>query len=277
MNAHVAKVSLEAEHMRLAVALARKSVAEDAEPRPLVGALFVRDGVVLAEGFRGKTGSGDHAEYSAMKTYGFGDLTGSTLYTTLEPCTERQPPKQSCAARLIEAGVAEVYIGMYDPNPVVYRRGWRTLHAAGITLWDFRSELRASIKHDNAAFIDSFRSSRGDQGNCRFDYTLNDGNFDVHASAGVYKTHWTPANAGSIWAYGVDHPAASARYATSFGDVHDPSALDFSTGGIGLRVGDICVFRGDGGYLLVKITEIELRRDGYKALGFDYEVRLLQH
>ncbi len=74
-----------------AIAEARKSIAEDdGEPHPYVGAVIVKNGVVLATGYRGEEGKGDHAEYCALRKMNEADLVGCTVYTTLEPCSTRK-------------------------------------------------------------------------------------------------------------------------------------------------------------------------------------------
>jgi pyrimidine deaminase RibD-like protein len=90
-----------------AVAEARKSIAEeDGEPHPYVGAVVVKDGKTLATGYRGETGVGRHAEFCALKKINDDvdqvDLSGCTVYTTLEPCSKRNSSnKIACATRLI--------------------------------------------------------------------------------------------------------------------------------------------------------------------------------
>src|SRR6185312_1093487 len=89
---------------KIAVELARKSVAEnDGEPHPYVGAVVVKNGDVIATGYRGETGEGRHAEYCALRKINDDvdhvDLSGCTVYTTLEPCSFRKPGKTACADR----------------------------------------------------------------------------------------------------------------------------------------------------------------------------------
>lgn len=168
------------EWMRRAVALGKESLAE-APGKPRVGAVLVRD-QVLGESYRGRTGMGEHAEYGLLKELAQQGVStaGSTLYTTLEPCSSRNHPKTPCAQHLVSAGVRRVYIGMYDPNPRIYRDGWRLLRDAGVSLRDFPEELRNEIADDNAEFIGQFRRSEGDRGREKcFDYTQNDGRFTI--------------------------------------------------------------------------------------------------
>ncbi|MGK4007915.1 bifunctional diaminohydroxyphosphoribosylaminopyrimidine deaminase/5-amino-6-(5-phosphoribosylamino)uracil reductase RibD [Sorangium sp. So ce1036] len=98
-------------------------------PNPMVGAVVVRDGVLLAEGFHERAGLA-HAEVSALRKLD-GRAEGATLYVSLEPCCHhgRTPP---CTDALLRAGVRRVVIGMIDPNPLVCGRGVAILRSAGL-------------------------------------------------------------------------------------------------------------------------------------------------
>ncbi|WP_231943535.1 bifunctional diaminohydroxyphosphoribosylaminopyrimidine deaminase/5-amino-6-(5-phosphoribosylamino)uracil reductase RibD [Calothrix sp. NIES-3974] len=98
-------------------------------PNPMVGAVVVRDGKVVGEGFHPKAGE-PHAEVFALRSAG--ELArGATVYVSLEPCNHygRTPP---CSQALVKAGVAKVVVGMVDPNPLVAGGGIKTLRDAGI-------------------------------------------------------------------------------------------------------------------------------------------------
>src|SRR3984893_13902513 len=100
-----------------------------ASPNPLVGAVLVRDGRVVGEGFHTYDGV-RQAEVIALAPAGEA-ARGATLYINLEPCchTGRTGP---CAQALIAAGVVRVAAAMADPNPAVAGRGFKQLRAAGI-------------------------------------------------------------------------------------------------------------------------------------------------
>jgi diaminohydroxyphosphoribosylaminopyrimidine deaminase/5-amino-6-(5-phosphoribosylamino)uracil reductase len=95
----------------------------------MVGAVIVRDGEVLAEGWTQPPGR-DHAEPHALKQLG-GRAEGATMYVTLEPCCHygRTPP---CTDAIVRSGVRRVVVGVVDPFPLVSGRGIAQLRAAGI-------------------------------------------------------------------------------------------------------------------------------------------------
>ena len=108
-------------------------IAHNAEgrtsPNPLVGAVVVRDGKIIAEGWHRQAGT-PHAEIHALNMAG-NLAKGSTLYVTLEPCSHfgRTPP---CAQAIVNAGIKKVVAAMSDPNPKVAGRGFEILRAAGV-------------------------------------------------------------------------------------------------------------------------------------------------
>lgn len=100
-------------------------------PNPMVGAVIVYKGQVLAEGYHARYGE-DHAEVQALnRVPDPGLLRYSTLYVNLEPCTHhgQTPP---CVNRIMEAGIGEVVIGSIDPNPQVAGDGVHKLKQAGV-------------------------------------------------------------------------------------------------------------------------------------------------
>jgi diaminohydroxyphosphoribosylaminopyrimidine deaminase / 5-amino-6-(5-phosphoribosylamino)uracil reductase len=118
------------EFMGRALALARRGLYTTT-PNPRVGAVVVRDGAVVGEGWHEKAGL-PHAEVLALAQAG-GGARGATLYVSLEPCSHhgRTPP---CTDAVIAAGVARVVAAMQDPNPEVSGKGFAALRAAGIAV-----------------------------------------------------------------------------------------------------------------------------------------------
>jgi diaminohydroxyphosphoribosylaminopyrimidine deaminase/5-amino-6-(5-phosphoribosylamino)uracil reductase len=96
-----------------------------------VGAVLVRDGQIIGEGFH-RYADRKHAETCALEQAGAA-ARGSVLFVTLEPCSHqgRTPP---CTGQLIEAGVSRVIAAMRDPNPLVAGSGFRVLHDAGLNV-----------------------------------------------------------------------------------------------------------------------------------------------
>jgi diaminohydroxyphosphoribosylaminopyrimidine deaminase/5-amino-6-(5-phosphoribosylamino)uracil reductase len=116
--------------MALALALGRRGQGRT-WPNPAVGAVVVRDGVIVGRGWT-QPGGRPHAEPEALSRAGEA-ACGATLYVTLEPCSHigKSPP---CADAIIAAGIARVVSAIEDPNPEVAGQGHAKLRAAGITV-----------------------------------------------------------------------------------------------------------------------------------------------
>jgi diaminohydroxyphosphoribosylaminopyrimidine deaminase/5-amino-6-(5-phosphoribosylamino)uracil reductase len=114
--------------MKKAIELAKKGVG-CVNPNPLVGAVVVKNGRTIGQGYHEHFG-GPHAEVNAIES-ARDDLTDATIYVTLEPCSHfgKTPP---CVDVIIRSGFKRVVIGMEDPNPLVSGRGIRKLLEAGI-------------------------------------------------------------------------------------------------------------------------------------------------
>ncbi len=135
-----AAMDADARYMAAALALARRGLGRVA-PNPAVGALIVKDGIVVARGWTADGGR-PHAETIALQAAGAA-AKGATLYVTLEPCSHhgRTPP---CADAVIAAGIARVVSAVDDPDPRVGGRGHARLAAAGI-------EVRSGVLAKEAA------------------------------------------------------------------------------------------------------------------------------
>lgn len=98
-------------------------------PNPLVGAVVVKNGKIIGEGYHKKFG-GPHAEVFALDEAGE-NAKGADIYVTLEPCSHygKTPP---CAKKIIEMGIKRCFIASLDPNPLVAGRGMQMLRDAGI-------------------------------------------------------------------------------------------------------------------------------------------------
>ncbi|MEZ4268839.1 MAG: bifunctional diaminohydroxyphosphoribosylaminopyrimidine deaminase/5-amino-6-(5-phosphoribosylamino)uracil reductase RibD, partial [Myxococcota bacterium] len=124
-------------------------------PNPMVGAVIVRDGVVIATGFHARAG-GPHAEVVALEVAGE-FARGATMVVTLEPCchTGRTGP---CTEAVISAGVRRVVVGATDPNPRVSGGGIEALRRAGVEV--VAGVLAAQCEAQNEAFRHWISSGR---------------------------------------------------------------------------------------------------------------------
>ncbi len=118
-------------------------------PNPMVGAVVVRGGKVVAEAFHRRAG-GLHAEALALKTAG-GRARGGDLYVTLEPCAHfgRTPP---CADAILASGIRRVIVASRDPNPLVRGRGLARLARAGVKILFSDSHRRRRAERQNERF-----------------------------------------------------------------------------------------------------------------------------
>src|SRR5579863_302955 len=116
--------------MALALALGRRGLGRT-WPNPAVGAVLVRNGVIVGRGWT-QPGGRPHAETEALRRAGDA-ARGATLYVTLEPCSHfgKTP---TCADAIVAAGIARVVSAIEDPNPEVAGRGHARLRAAGIAV-----------------------------------------------------------------------------------------------------------------------------------------------
>ncbi len=119
------------DYMKQALCLAKLALGQ-VSPNPAVGAVVVKDGVVVGKGYTQPPGF-FHAEALALKQAGE-RARGSTMYVTLEPCCHygRTPP---CSQAIIAAGITKVNLAMLDPNPLVSGRGKEELEREGIKVY----------------------------------------------------------------------------------------------------------------------------------------------
>jgi len=129
--------------MQLALTLGRRGQGRT-WPNPAVGAVVVRDGVIIGRGWT-QPGGRPHAEPEALKRAGEA-ARDATLYVTLEPCSHvgKSPP---CADAIIAAGIARVVSAIEDPNPEVAGQGHARLRAAGISVDIGLGALEAARDH----------------------------------------------------------------------------------------------------------------------------------
>ena len=139
--------------LRDAIAISR--IALPSSKAYSVGALIAAgDGIMIADGYSRERGAQWHAEQVAIeKALEAGaDLRGSTLYTSLEPCSERSSGLRSCAARIVDVGIARVVFAMREPSVFVEGRGAEVLAQAGVEVIELPEEA-AAVAQINAHLI----------------------------------------------------------------------------------------------------------------------------
>jgi len=144
-------------HLSRAIELARRGLGA-VKPNPVVGAVVARDGETLGEGWHEDFG-GLHAEVNAIEACGLEDLSGATLYVSLEPCCHegKTPP---CTEAILQAGIARVVIASDDPTEKASGRGLGILRDEGVEVVIADGELAASARLLNQAFRKHARVGR---------------------------------------------------------------------------------------------------------------------
>jgi diaminohydroxyphosphoribosylaminopyrimidine deaminase / 5-amino-6-(5-phosphoribosylamino)uracil reductase len=144
-------------HLARALELAERGRGRTS-PNPLVGAVVVKDGEVLGEGFHAALG-GPHAERAALAACGEADTRGATMYVTLEPCCHhgRTPP---CTDAIREAGIARVVVASDDPTEKAAGRGLGILRDEGVEVAVADGELATRARLLNQPFRKHARTGR---------------------------------------------------------------------------------------------------------------------
>ncbi|MCH8566467.1 deaminase [Nesterenkonia sp. LB17] len=249
-----------------------------------VGAVIARGDNILATGYKDEV-KGLHAEQVALQKACASNtnLSGASMYTTLEPCANSRTLRAPCAKLIADAGIAIVHIGQYDPNPQVNRLGWKYLRDHGVRLRDFPADLRQQAREASENFTRLFTNGVGMTAGAKFDFTTNGGRFtisvDEHLNAPSWETKWTNCDASAIYLNGgVSGVVALARYANEFDEIDDPDALDYGDHSPRIDVGSIGVMRNHHGHVLCKVTAIEPTVDyggtGHVSVTIRWEIRL---
>jgi diaminohydroxyphosphoribosylaminopyrimidine deaminase/5-amino-6-(5-phosphoribosylamino)uracil reductase len=144
-------------HLARAIELARKGLGA-VKPNPVVGAVVARDGETLGEGWHEEFG-GLHAEVNAIEACGLEDLSGATLYVSLEPCCHegKTPP---CTEAILQAGIRRVVVASDDPTEKASGRGLGILRDEDVEVVLADGELAASARLLNQAFRKHARVGR---------------------------------------------------------------------------------------------------------------------
>ena len=143
------------ELMQMAIDVMKKSINEprpDGIVPPKVGAVLLFPDGRIETAYRGELREGDHAEFTLIeRKLANENLEGCILYTTLEPCMERNPPKVPCCRRVTNARIKKVFIGIEDKDPK--GNGIRHLEKHGVECKMFDREFQRIIEEENKTFL----------------------------------------------------------------------------------------------------------------------------
>jgi len=144
-------------HLSRAIAIATRGRGR-VHPNPVVGAVVVKDGAVVGEGWHAEYG-GSHAEVNAIQACNGADLQGATIYVSLEPCCHqgKTPP---CTDAILAAGITRVVVASDDPTEKASGRGLGILRDEGVTVDIAGGELAARARLANQAFRKHARTGR---------------------------------------------------------------------------------------------------------------------
>src|SRR5438477_6937837 len=137
-------------YMELAIEEMKKSINEprpDGKVPPKVGAIVVYPNGDIERAHRGELRKGDHAEFILLeRKLGNRKLDDCILFTTLEPCVVRNPPKIACCLRTSNARIKTVYVGIEDPDKTVDGKGIKHLEKNGVKVHMFDRDLQKIIE-----------------------------------------------------------------------------------------------------------------------------------
>ena len=143
--------------MKIALEEMKKSVPEkrdDGKVSPKVGAVLVHTDGTHETAYRGELREGDHAEYTLLERKLHNKrLDDCILFTTLEPCVKRNPPKKGCCRRVTNARINTVYVGIQDRDPTVAGEGIEHMEGHGVKVFMFDREYQKIIEKENVKYL----------------------------------------------------------------------------------------------------------------------------
>jgi diaminohydroxyphosphoribosylaminopyrimidine deaminase/5-amino-6-(5-phosphoribosylamino)uracil reductase len=181
-------------HLARAIELAERGRGRTT-PNPLVGAVVVRDGDVLGEGYHAAYGEA-HAERAALSACGAADTRGATLYVSLEPCCHhgKTPP---CTDAVLEAGITRVVVASDDPTEKAAGRGLGILRDEGVEVVVADGELAGRARLLNQPFRKHARTGRPF---VRFKSAMTlDGKVATHTGDSKWISGETSRRLGHVW------------------------------------------------------------------------------
>ena len=229
---------------------------------PRVGAIVVKDGIVLATGHRGESGT-LHAERVALEKITDEQRRGATVYTTLEPCVALHDGQSigPCADLIIESGVAEVVIGVLDPNATIYSQGYRKLLENNIGVSFFNRKLRAAVEDGTFEFghIDKLVGSgkrRVPVIHSGIELTVQFSESDIRTIPISWRSLQPAICRVDLGSHnGAIRVAAGARH---FSDVTDPKVFRFPSHFARMAPGDIAIVQlaRSTFYILIELLQV---------------------
>lgn len=143
--------------MQMAIDVMNKSINEprpDGKVPPKVGAVILFPDGSVKTAFRGELRDGDHAEFTLIeRKLANENLEDCVLFTTLEPCVERNSPKVPCCRRTTNARIKKVFVGIEDKDPTVDGKGIKHLEKNGVEVKMFDREFQIIIEEENREFL----------------------------------------------------------------------------------------------------------------------------
>lgn len=201
----------EREYMERALKLAAKGRAA-AAPNPMVGAVVVKDGRIIGEGYHERFGA-SHAEVIALEKAGQ-KAAGGAIYLNLEPCSHygKTPP---CALKIIKSGIKKAVIAVEDPNPKVAGRGIKMLQKAGIEVK--LSLLKKEAEKLNEAFFKYIKEK------LPFVYLKKAQTLDGYIAASSGDSKWITNTKARLEGHKLRHQAAAIMVGIGTVLADDPS------------------------------------------------------
>lgn len=246
-----------------------------------VGCVLVKDNHIISFGYKSTK---QHAERMAIEIAVEKkiNLKNSILFTTLEPCIKISPnqEKKSCCELIEQYKIKIVYIGSYDPNPVVNRKGWKFLKEKKIIRKEFHTEFTKKIADNNKVFSDYFSECKGNEGQGKVNHKDN-GIFkiitqDPLGNEVIFNIEWNLAGQNIAHIYSsFPMKTAHAIYATDFKEVENPLMYPYSHS-VSIPLNEIGIFDLPNAFILVKPTEIQsgpIYGDEHCFVKFKYLVK----
>lgn len=229
-----------------------------------VGCIIVKNNKIISYGYKTKE---KHAERiaieKAIEQRRENDIKDSFLFTTLEPCINlsSNQKKESCCELIKKYKIKTVFIGSYDPNPCVYRKGWLFLKNNNILRREFKEDITDKIKNENKIFEDYFNLSTGNEGIGKINHKDN-GKFkiltkDKNQEDTDIEIRWTVCGKNIAYIYAIEPMfAAHAIGATEFDEITNSKMYIYSHS-IGIPLNEIGILDHEKYMILVKPTEIQ--------------------